>query len=262
MIDILLPAWLGGIMLVLAAAPLGCCIIWHRLSCFGDTLAHSSLLGIAFGLLLNVNPHYTLMFLTVFITLILMTIENRPQLTMDTFLNIIANTALSLGFIVVSLMSNMRIDLIVYLFGDLLSITFYDLWIIIITMTLVLIILIWKWRHLLLITINREMAKVDGINVRYTRLILMFLTAILISIATKFVGALIITSLLIIPAATSRNFAKSPEQMAILAIIIGIISVTMGLAISAFYDTPAAPSVVLCSTMLFIFSILYSRNKN
>ncbi|MBK4775440.1 zinc ABC transporter permease [Candidatus Pantoea edessiphila] len=260
MIDILFPAWLGAVILVLAAGPLGCFIIWHKLSCFGDTLAHSSILGIAFGLLLNINPYYTLIILVIMITFSLITIENRPQLTMDTFLGIVAYSTLSLGLVIISLIPNIRVDLIVYLFGDLLAINYNDIWIILIVTTLVLVILTWKWRPLLLITINKEMATVDGINVKYNRLILMFLTAMLISVAIKFVGALIVTALLIIPAATARYFAKSPEQMAIIAVLIGITSVTFGLIISAYYDTPAAPSVVLCSTCLFIFSLLYGKS--
>ncbi|PPI88189.1 zinc ABC transporter permease [Candidatus Pantoea edessiphila] len=260
MIDILLPAWLGGIILVLAAGPLGCFVVWHKLSCFGDTLAHSSILGIALGILFNINPHYTLIILIICITLSLTIIENRPQLSMDTFLGILAHSALSLGLVIVGLISNVRLDLISYLFGDLLSINFNDLWIIIITTIIVLIVLIWKWSAFLLISINKEIAIIDGINVKHTRLILMFLTAVLISISIKFVGALIITSLLIIPASTARYFSKSPEQMAILATIVGIISVTGGLIISAYYDTPAAPSVVLCSTFMFIIGIIYNRN--
>ncbi|MXP50913.1 zinc ABC transporter permease subunit ZnuB [Pantoea sp. SoEX] len=260
MIDIFFPAWIGAIILVLAASPLGCFIIWHRLSCFGDTLAHSSILGVALGLLLNINPYYTLIILVILITLSLITIENRPQLTMDTFLGIIAHGSLSLGLVIVSLISNVRVNLITYLFGDLLAITYNDICIICITTIFVLIILIWKWCPLLLISINKEIARVDGINVKNERLILMFLTATLISIAVKFVGALIVTSLLIIPAATARYLAKSPEQMAIIAIIIGVISVTCGLALSALYDTPAAPSIVLCCTCLFILSIFWNRN--
>ncbi|PPI88854.1 zinc ABC transporter permease [Candidatus Pantoea edessiphila] len=260
MIDILLPAWLGGILLVLAAGPLGCFIIWHKLSCFGDTLAHASLLGVALGLLLNINPNYTLIFIGLLITLSLIIIENNSKLSVDTFLSIIAHSALSLGLVIVSLISNIRVNLMGYLFGDLLSITFNDLWIITIFMILVLTILIWQWRPLLLISINTEIAKVNGINIKYTRLILMFIIAVLIGVSIKFVGALIITSLLIIPAATARYFAKSPEQMAIIAIVIGIIAVTTGLILSAFYDTPAAPSIVLCLSCLFIISLFYARN--
>jgi zinc transport system permease protein len=186
---------------------------------------------------------------------LLVWLENYPLISIDTLLGIMAHSALSLGLVMVSLMSNVRIDLMGYLFGDLLSVTHNDIWVIAIGVMLTLLVLRWQWRNLLLMTISAEMAHVDGVPLFRTRMILMLLTALTIGLSMKFVGALIITSLLIIPAATARRFARSPEQMAGYAVLIGIIAVTGGLALSAFYDTPAGPSVVLTATALFILSL-------
>lgn len=254
MIELLLPGWLGGVMLALAAGPLGSFVVWRRMSYFGDTLAHASLLGVAFGLLLNVNPFYAVIAVTLLLALGLVWLERRPHLAIDTLLGIMAHSALSLGLVVVSLMSNVRVDLMAYLFGDLLAVTPEDLWIIGGGVTLVLAALAWQWRPLLSMTISPELAQVDGVNIARTRMLLMLVTALTIGVAMKFVGALIITSLLVIPAATARRFARSPEQMALIAIGTGIIAVTGGLSFSAVYDTPAGPSVVLCAALLFIFS--------
>lgn len=255
MMTFLLPAWLAGSLLALAAGPLGAFVVWRRMSYFGDTLAHASLLGIAFGLLLDINPYYTVIAITLLLALGLVWFEKKPQFAVDTLLGIMAHGTLSLGLVTISLMSNVRVDLMGYLFGDLLSVTWNDIIFIGASVSVILLILKWQWQALLSVTVNPELAYVDGINLSRTRLILMLTTALTIGLAMKFVGALLITSLLIIPAACARRFARTPEQMAIFAIIIGMLSVTGGLAASAFYDTPAGPSVVLCAIILFILSL-------
>ncbi|OON40542.1 zinc ABC transporter permease [Izhakiella australiensis] len=254
MIELLLPGWLAGLMLALAAGPLGSFVVWRRMSYFGDTLAHASLLGVAFGLLLNINPFYAVIAVTLLLALGLVWLERRPLLPIDTLLGILAHSALSLGLVVVSLMANVRVDLMAYLFGDLLAVTPQDLIGIAIGVAVVLGLLAWQWRPLLAMTISPDLARVDGVNLQRTRLVLMLVTALTIGVAMKFVGALIITSLLIIPAATARRFARSPEQMAVLAVLLGAVAVTAGLTLSAYYDTPAGPSVVLGAALLFILS--------
>ena len=183
-----------------------------------------------------------------------MWLERRPQLSVDTLLGILAHSALSLGLVVVALMSNVRVDLMAYLFGDLLSVTLSDILMIAGGVAVVLLVLWWQWRDLLSMTISPELAHVDGAPVR-ARTVLMLVTALTIGLAMKFVGALIITSLLIIPAATARRFARTPEQMAGVAVLLGMVAVTGGLTFSAFYDTPAGPSVVLCAAVLFTLSL-------
>ncbi|WP_036772797.1 zinc ABC transporter permease subunit ZnuB [Photorhabdus australis] len=261
MLELLLPGWLAGILLAIAAGPLGSFVVWRRMSYFGDTLAHASLLGVAFGLLLNINPFYAVIAVTLILAIILVWLEKRPQLAIDTLLGIMAHSALSLGLVVVSLMSNVRVDLMAYLFGDLLSVTYADIWLIVIGVAIVITLLFWQWNALLSMTVSQEMAFVDGIKIQRLRVLLMLVTALTIGLAMKFVGALIITSLLIIPAATARRFARTPEQMAGIAIATGIVAVTGGLTFSAFYDTPAGPSVVLCSAVLFIISLI-SKARN
>lgn len=254
MIDILLPAWIAGMVLSLATGPLGAFVVWRRMSYFGDTLAHASLLGVALGLLLKVNPFHAVIVITLLLALCLVWLERRPQFAIDTLLGILAHSALSLGLIV-SIISGARVELMSYLFGDLLSITIDDLRLIAAGVACILFILFWQWKSLLSVTINAELAHVDGINVDRIKILLMLITALTIGLSMKFVGALIITALLVIPAATARRFSTTPEQMAGIAVIIGILSVTGGLTLSWFYDTPAGPSVVICSTLLFVLSL-------
>ena len=254
MIELLLPGWLAGIMLACAAGPLGSFVVWRRMSYFGDTLAHASLLGVAFGLLLDVNPFYAVIVVTLLLAGGLVWLEKRPHLAIDTLLGIMAHSALSLGLVVVSLMSNIRVDLMAYLFGDLLSVQPVDLLWIYGGGALVLLTLWRLWDPLLSMTISEELARVEGVRVDVLRCVLMLLIGLVIAVAMKFVGALIITSLLIIPAATARRFSQTPEQMAGFAALIGCLAVLGGLSLSWFQDTPAGPSVVVCAASLFVLS--------
>ncbi|MFP3014685.1 MAG: zinc ABC transporter permease subunit ZnuB [Arsenophonus sp.] len=261
MIELLLPSWLVGMLLAIAAGPLGSFVVWRRISYFGDTIAHSSLLGVAFSLLFNFNIFYTVIATTLILAILLAWLENRPNLAIDALLGIMAHSSLSLALIIVSLMSNIRIDLMSYLFGDLLSVTIEDVFLIAICVIIVCLIIVWQWRNLLSITINHDLAFVDGVKIYQLKVLLMVITALTIGIAMKLVGALIVTSLLIIPAATGRRLAKTPEQMVIAAVIIGMLSVTFGLVLSAYYDTPAGPSIVICASILFVLN-LFIKIKN
>lgn len=254
MLDILLPGWLAGMILSLATGPLGAFVVWRRMSYFGDTLSHASLLGVAIGLLLNVNPYHMVIVVTLLLALCLIWLERRPQFAIDTLLGILAHSALSLGLIV-SILSGARVELMGYLFGDLLAITFDDVYLILFGVVVVVLLLLRYWAPLLATTVNQQLAHVDGIKTGYMKLLLVFMLALTIGLSMKFVGALIITALLVIPPAAARRFSQTPEQMAILAIIISMLSVTGGMALSWFYDTPAGPSVVICSTTLFILSL-------
>ncbi|AEI74779.1 zinc ABC transporter permease subunit ZnuB [Candidatus Moranella endobia] len=255
MIELLLPGWLAGVLLSLAAGPLGALVIWRKMSSFGDTLAHASLLSVACSMLLNINPLYTVVLVILVLAVGLVWLESFPHLAVDTLLGIIAHSTLSLGLVLVSRMHGIRVDLMAYLFGDLLAVTPKDIVLVGTGVAVVLTLLIWQWDALLSITISPELAHVDGICLNRIKLILMLVTALIIGLAMKFVGALIITSLLIIPAAAASSCARSPEQMAGYATLAGTLAVTGGLALSAVYDTPAGPSVVLCASLLFLLSL-------
>lgn len=255
MFDILFPAWLAGVCLAFITAPLGAFVIWRKMAYFGDTLSHSALLGVALGIFLQLDPYFAVMAMTIVLALLLVWLEQKTNYSVDTVLGIIAHTSLSLGVITISLLDNVRVDLMSYLFGDLLAINYKD--VIFISIGVVVISLVLKvfWKDLLSITISPELAQIEGRNVARLRLILMILTALTIALSMKFVGALIITSLLIIPSATARRFAKNPEQMVYIAVLFSILSVTGGLLLSGWKDTPAGPSVVICAGGLFLLSL-------
>ncbi|MGC9401662.1 zinc ABC transporter permease subunit ZnuB [Vibrio genomosp. F10] len=254
MIDFLLPSLLAGLGIALIAGPLGSFVVWRKMAYFGDTLAHASLMGLALGFLLNINLYLALLVCCLGLALILVTLQKQKLVATDTLLGILAHSSLSLGLIAVSFLDSVRIDLMSYLFGDLLAVAPADLVIIYAGVAVVAITLFIFWRPLLSATINEDLAAVDGINIDLMRLILMLMVGLVIAVGMKFVGALIMTSLLIIPAATARKLAQTPEQMAIFASIIGALSVCGGLYLSWHFDTPAGPSVVISATCMFMLS--------
>ena len=254
MADFLLYALLAGLALALVAGPLGSFVVWRRMAYFGDTLSHAALLGVAMGFLLDVSPAIAVTVGCLLLAVLLVTLQQRQPLASDTLLGILAPSTLSLGLVVLSFMHEVRIDLMAYLFGDLLSVQPMDLLWIYGGGALVLLTLWRLWDPLLSMTISEELARVEGVRVDVLRCVLMLLIGLVIAVAMKFVGALIITSLLITPAATARRFSQTPEQMAGFAALTGCLAVLGGLALSWYQDTPAGPSVVVCATTLFVLS--------
>ncbi|WP_343154008.1 zinc ABC transporter permease subunit ZnuB [Buchnera aphidicola (Aphis aurantii)] len=257
MFKLIFAGWLSGIFLSLATGLLGSFMVWRRMSSFGDTLSHSSLLGLSISIIFHTNSFYIILIFISLLAIFLTWLERMLPIALETILTIISHTSISLGIVLISFAStSKKIDFNNYLFGDLLSVTTSDLITIVLGSIIVLIILIIRWNSILLVTINPELAQIDGINIFYARLTLMLTTALTIAIAIKFVGALLITSLLVIPPATAQHFSNSPEKMVIIGILISIFSVTGGIFLSMFFNVPASPSIVLFSSFLYLLSTI------
>lgn len=253
--EFLLLALVAGIGIALIAAPLGAFIVWQRLAYFGDTLAHASLLGVAFGLLLTINIQLAIMLCSLLIAVLLVFWQHQKQLPSDTLLGILSHSTLALGLVLVSVFDSGRVDLSAYLLGDLLSTDIGD----VVTIYLLLLIVggsVWRyWQPLLSMIVNEPLAIVEGVPVRKMRFLFICLLALTIAMAIKMVGVLLITALLIIPAAAARYLSASPEKMVLWAGVFGCLSVMGGLYSSLLWDTPAGPSIVVCSSVLFLLSL-------
>ncbi|HIO96304.1 MAG TPA: hypothetical protein EYG71_00055 [Leucothrix sp.] len=251
--DFILRALIAGIAVVLIAGPLGVFILWRRMAYFGDALSHSAILGVALGFLLSINTSLGILITSITMAVLLILSQRKKQLASDTLLGILSHSALSLGLIVISFV-DIRVDLNALLFGDILSVTWQDLGLIIAGVIAVLGILAFIWRPLLSLTVHEELARVEGVNVSLISAVYTLLIAILVAVAMKVIGALLVTSLLIIPAASARRFSSTPEMMALLSVVTGIFAVFLGLAASFLWDTPAGPSIVVASSSLFLLS--------
>ncbi len=255
--DFLFRALLGGIGVALVAGPFGSFVVWRRLAYFGDTLAHSALLGVALGFLLQVNLTLGIVVVCQGLAVMLFLGQRQRQLASDTLLGIFAHGALSLGLVVLAFMDDVRIDLLAYLFGDILAITRVDLLWIYGGGGLALAGLLMIWKPLLAITIHEDLARVEGIAVDRINWAFLGLIALAVALMMKVVGMLLVTSLLIIPAAAARRFAPNPELMAILASLFGCCAVGGGLYGSFVWDTPTGPSIVVAACLLFLCSYLF-----
>ncbi len=259
--DFLLRALLAGIGVALVAGPLGAFVVWRKMAYFGDTLAHAALLGVALGFMLNVNTNLGVVVVCVLLAMLLVAMQQKQHLANDTLLGILSHSTLSMGLITLAFMETLRIDLMSYLFGDILAVGNSDLYWIFGCAAVALTVLVLIWRPLLAITVHEELARVEGVPVTWVKLTLMLLIAIVIAVAMKVVGILLITSLLIIPAATARTFARNPEQMAIFAALIGCIAVSSGLFASLEWDLPAGPAIVVSAAVLFFLAPWWLKLK-
>ncbi len=257
--DFLFRAFLGGVGVALVAGPLGFFIVWRRMAYFGASLAHSALLGVALGFVLGVDPTLGIAAAAVLLALLLVVMERQRNLPSDTLLGILAHAGLALGLVVLSFFETLRVDLMGYLFGDILAVSRGDLLWIYGGGALALGVLAVIWRGLLTATLHEELAQAEGLPVVQLRLALMLTIAIVIAIAMKIVGILLIISMLIIPAATARCFARTPEQMAVVSAVAGILAVVLGLWASLQADSPAGPSIVVSATILFSLALALSR---
>ncbi|OOG67516.1 zinc ABC transporter permease [Sinorhizobium sp. A49] len=254
--DFFVRALIAGIGIAVMAGPLGCFVIWRRMAYFGDTMAHSALLGVALSLLLDLNLMVAVFIVAAAVSLLLLFLQRRGALSTDALLGILSHSALSIGLVIVAFMTWVRIDLVGFLFGDILAVSESDIDIIWGGGILVIFAIVYLWRPLLASTVNPELAEAEGMRPERARLFFMLLMALVIAIAMKIVGILLITSLLIIPAATARRFSTSPEIMAVLASVIGALAVTGGLFGSLHWDTPSGPSIVVAALALFVLSLL------
>lgn len=254
--DFFVRALLAGIGLALTTGPLGCLVVWRRMAYFGDTMAHSALLGVALSLLFQVNLLVSVFAVAVIVSLLLLSLQRLNALSADSLLGILSHSTLAIGLVIVAFMTWVRIDLIGYLFGDILAVSNSDVVMIWVGGALVLGALAYLWRSLIASTVSHELAEAEGMQPERARLFFMLLMALVIAIAMKIVGIMLITALLIIPAATARRFSASPERMALLASIFGAISVIMGLFGSLYQDTPSGPSIVVAALLLFLVSLM------
>ncbi len=248
--DFMVRATLAGVGVAIASAPLGCFVVWRRMAYFGDATAHAAILGVALSLAFELSIFPGALAVALIMALTVTQLSGRGY-AMDTLLGVLAHASLAFGLVAVSFLSGIRIDLMAYLFGDILAVSRLDLLVIWAGAVLVVGLIAWRWSALLTSTLNDELAFSSGIDPRREQLVLTLSLAITVAVAIKVVGVLLIAAMLIIPAAAARVFARTPEAMAVIAAIIGGASAIVGLQSAYLFDTPAGPSIVCVAAILF-----------
>jgi len=254
--DFIIKALVAGLLVVLVSGPLGCVVVWRRMSYFGDTLAHAALLGAALGIMIDLHPVVSVIFTGTVFSLVLVLMQRNPQLTTDALLGIIAHGSLALGLVILAILQNrgLQVDLMSYLLGDILAVSDRELVWMAGLVVMVLVSLAYLWKSLLSIAVHEELARSEGIAVDRVRLLFMVLMTLVVATAMKVVGILLITALLIIPAASARRFSATPQAMALISVVFGVLAVISGMFASMQWDSPAGPSIVVAAVMLFFIS--------
>ena len=254
--DFFIRALVAGIGIAFIAGPLGCFVVWRRLSYFGDTLAHSALLGVTIAYSLEFNIAVSIFLISSVIALILIKLQKETNLPSDALLGLLAHSSLAVGLVVIGFLTFIRFDIMGLLFGDILAVNKKDLMTIWVGGALILLVLRLIWRSLFASTVNYELAQAEGLNPDRAKAVFTILLAAIIAISIKLVGVLLITGMLIIPTAMARNLSDNPKKMVIFSIIGGLLSVLIGLFSSLEFNTPSGPSIIVAALVLFIISLL------
>lgn len=255
-----LKAMIAGFGVALMCGVLGCFVAWKRMAYFGDTIAHAAILGVVLSLLFDVKPEIGIILVSLGLALAVAYFQRQKQLASDTLLGVSAHGALAIGLVLLSL-SRENVDIGGYLFGDILAVNVHDVAYIYLCLIVVAGLTHHLWRDLLRITLHADIAQVEGVPVEHRRLALMLLVALTVAVSIKIVGMLLITALLIIPAAAARYFAATPTHMAALSSVAGLLSVFTGLTGSAYWDTPSGPSIVVAAMLIFLLAHAFRSKR-
>lgn len=257
----ILRALLAAVGVGLVAAPLGCLVVWRRMSYFGGTIAHGGLLGVAMGLALGIDLTLGVVLISLLIGALLIGLGRQRQVPSDSLLGILSHAALAGGVVAASLLQGQRLDLMGYLFGDVLAVSNNDLAWLAAGGLMVLAIIVALWRTLVAVAVHEDLAAAEGLPVARAEAALIVVLAVTVALAMKIVGVLLIVSFLIMPAAAARPFASTPEQMVLLAAIIGSVSAAAGLGISMSADVPGGPAIVLVLSALSLGAVAWTALK-
>ena len=259
-LTLLLPAWIMGTLLIFLTAPLGCLMLWRRMSFFADTMAHGTLLGVALAGALSLPLWLGVTFLALLLVAILWILHD-PRLPNDALLALCSATLLCSGLLLIQHLPLLKPELLSYLFGDLLTIEWSDLAVFTGVIIAALIVLYRAWTAQIQIAIDPDIAISEGVNAKWQRLIFMLLLALFTVLALRAVGSLLMGALLVIPALTARLLAHSPQQMVIWAFVMAQIAVTVGLWSSVGLNISTGLSIVLTMSILFAVVFIFQKIK-
>ena len=248
--DFVINAMFAGLGIAVICGIMGCFVVWRKMAYFGDSLAHSALLGIAIGITTGITMSIGITIICLTFAILLFGLQQRGVLATDTLLGILAHAALSFGIVLLSLM-RVPIDLHSLMFGDILTVNTTDLALIGLGLVVVVGLMIKFWSPLVLTTISEDLAKAEGVNIKAMQLLILILMTITVAVSVRMVGVLLITSMLIIPAASARALTKTAESMAVISVFIGISAVISGMVLSIEANTPTGPSMVVMLAVFF-----------
>lgn len=257
--DFLLRSLIAGVIMVVIAAPMGCLMVWQRLAFLGDTLGHAAVFGVALGLMLQLMPIVGVLAVALLIVFSLSRVSSFNTAMSETTLAIISHTGLAGGIILVGTLGAGRVNLESILFGDLLATTPTDLLGLLATTFVLLLLLLRYWRAFVAMSVSREIAQAEGIEVRRLQFLMYAMIALLVAVMMKVMGVLLIAAMLVIPTSSARLFSRGPEQMVAISALYGFAALGGGLTSSYHFDWQTGPAIVVCATALLLLTLAVRR---
>jgi len=257
--DFLLRAICAGLIMVVIAAPMGCLMVWQRLAFLSDTLGHAAVLGVGLGLVLQLEPIFGVLAVALVIVFSLSRVSSYNSALSETTLAIISHTGLAGGIILVGLLPGPAVNLEAILFGDLLATTAADLLNLLLTTVLLLVLLVHHWRAFVAVSVSREIAQAEGVEVRRIQFLMYIMIALLVAVMMKVMGVLLIAAMLVIPTTSARLFSRSPEQMVYISGLYGLGALGGGIGSSVHFDWQTGPAIVVSATVLLLLTLAITR---
>lgn len=257
--DFMKNAFLATVLIGVLFGFLGSMVVNNKLAFFSEALGHSALTGIGIGVILGVaDSIYSMIFFAMIMAVCIWIIEKRKTISTDTVIGVFSSTAVALGLVLLSKGGNFN-KYSNYLIGDILSITENE--IVLLAITFVITIVVWSvlFNKLVLSGVNASIAKSRRVNADILKLVFILILAVVVMISIKWVGILIINSLLILPAATARNISKNIRQYTVLSVVFSLVSCLIGLIGSYYMETAAGASIVMVSAVFFASSLFFSK---
>jgi zinc transport system permease protein len=257
--DFLVRSIIAGLLMVSIAAPMGCLMVWQRLAFLSDTLGHAAVMGVGLGLLLQLPAMFGVLAVVILIVVSLSQVTSFNTALSETTLAIISHTGLAAGLILLGVLPANTVSLEAILFGDLLAVTLSDLGMILVTTIVLAALLIKHWRSFVAVSVSREIAQAEGIEVRKVQLIMYMMIALLVAVMMKVMGVLLIAAMLVIPTSSARVLSSSPERMVIFSALFGFAALAGGILSSFHFDWQTGPAIVLSATTLLLVTLVVVR---
>ncbi|MFI3209558.1 MAG: metal ABC transporter permease [Peptostreptococcaceae bacterium] len=252
-------AFLAILLIAPMFAILGTMVVNNKMSFFSDALGHSSLTGIAIGVLFGTSNHlFSMVIFSIILSIIILKLKEANTSSVDTIIGVISSTSVALGIVILSKNGGFN-KYSSYLIGDLLSISQNDLILLLVSFIVVLVIWSLCFNKLLLVSINQTLAKSRGIDTKFYEYLFTILVAVVVTVSIKWVGMLVLSSLLILPSASARNIAKDVKSYHIYSIVIGLLSGIIGLMVSYKYGYASGATIVLISSMFFVITFIKGK---
>lgn len=255
-------AFLAIIIISPLCAIMGIQMVNFRMAFFSDAISHSAFTGVALGILFNINPYWTMIIFCLLVGIGITKVKHLSEISVDTIIGIFFSASVALGIAIISAKKGLTRNLQSFLYGDILSISNSEILWFLGLFILIVAFMIFSYNKLILMGINGDIAKVNGINVSAYDYLYAILLSLTIAFSIKAIGILLITAMLIIPAASGRNIAKNVRDMFWYPVIFATLSGVLGLSISYYLDIAISAAIILSAVVFFIITLIIKTLKH